>query len=169
MEKLSIEGGERNPLIAILLAGFFVVFFAAAAVLALDFHPTNQQYPIAVSVAGLLLLAVILWQDARAVRTKSLELGGLSAAWKAAVDESQLGAGLRFVFWVAVTVFGCWLIGQKFAIAGFIFLYLITWGKRPIVFSLLYAVAGYAFITVFYDKIMHIPFQTPFVNTLFGG
>ena len=164
--KLSIEGGERNALVSLPLAIFFVVFFAAAALIAVDYHPTNRQYPIAVSVAALLLLALILRKDLAAARADIAEHGGLSRAWAAAVEKAQLRLGMRFVIWIATTVFGCWLIGQKFAIAGFIALYLLMWGKRPPWLAVVYAVGGYAFITFFYDGLMHIPFQMPYVRKL---
>ena len=164
--KLSIEGGERNALVSLPLAIFFVVFFAAAAVIAVDYHPTNRQYPIAVSVAALLLLALILRKDLAAARSDIAEHGGLSRAWAAAVEKAQLYLGMRFVTWIATTVFGCWLIGQKFAIAGFILLYLLVWGKRPPWLAAVYAVGAYVFITLFYDRLMHIPFQIPFVQKL---
>ena len=51
--KLSVEGGERNALVSLPLAAFFVLFFSAAALLAIDYHPTNRQ--TAVSVVALML------------------------------------------------------------------------------------------------------------------
>ena len=164
--KLSVEGGERNALVSVPLAIFFVVFFAAAALLAIDYHPTNRQYPIAVSVAALLLLALILRKDLAAARADIAEHGGLVRAWAAAVAKAELRLGIRFVAWVAITVFGCWLIGQKLAIAGFILLYLLVWGRRPPWLAAVYAVGAYAFITLFYDQLMHIPFQRPFIQKL---
>ena len=165
--KISIEGGERNPVIAVVLSLFFVAFFAAAAILAIDYHPTNRQYPIAVCVAALLLLAAILWKDGGASLARMTEFGGLGKAWRAATEQADLRKGLTFVLWVAVTVLGCWLIGQKFAIAGLVFAYLIFWGKRPLWLAALYAAAIYMFITVFYDWTMHIPFQRPLIGKLF--
>ena len=164
--RLSIEGGERNALVSLPLAIFFVVFFAASALIAIDYHPTNRQYPIAASVAALLLLVLILRKDLAAARADIAEHGGLAHAWAAAVEKAGLGPGIRFVVWVAITVFGCWLIGQKLAIAGFILLYLLVWGRRPPWLAVVYAVGGYAFITLFYDRLMHIPFQIPFALKL---
>ncbi len=165
--KLSIEGGERNPVIAIMLAVFFVAFFAAAAILAIDFHPTNRQYPIAVCVTALLLLAAILWKDVKAVRLSVPGDGGLGATWLKSMAEGDMRRGLNFILWVAVTVFGCWLIGQKFAIAALVLSYLVFWGKRPVWFAVAYAAFIYMFITAFYDWTMHIPFQRPFIGKLF--
>ena len=165
--KLSIEGGERNPVIAIMLAAFFVAFFAAAAILAIDFHPTNRQYPVAVCLAALLLLATILWKEVKAVRLSIPGNGGLGATWLKSMAEGDMRRGLNFILWVAVTVFGCWLIGQKFAIAALVLSYLVYWGRRPVWLAVAYAAFIYLFITAFYDWTMHIPFQRPFIGRLF--
>ncbi len=165
--KLSVEGGERNPIVAILLATFFVVFFATAAILAIDFHPTNRQYPIAVSITALLLLTAVIWKDVGAARAQLAEQGGFGAAWGSAMEKAEMRRGLTFILWVAVTVFGCWLIGQKFAISALVFAYLIVWGKRPLWLAVAYSAFIFMFITVFYDWTMHISFQRPFVSKLF--
>ncbi len=167
--KLSIEGAEKNVLVSIPLALFFAATFLAAAILAIDFHPTNRQYPIAVSVVGLMLLGLILAKEVPAAVRLRAEFDGFGAAWRAAASQAQLAIGLRFLLWIAIAVFGCWLIGQKLSIAVFIATYLIFWGKRPVVFALFYAAAGYLFIELFYDRLMHIPFQHPYILKLIGG
>ncbi len=168
--KISVEGGERNPVVSIPLAILLAILFAVAGVLAIDFHPTNRQYPIAVCSVALVLLAIVLVKDGReALRIRSGLAGGWRAAWKAAAEQAELRFGFRFLLWVAVTVLLCWVVGQKFAIAAFILFYLTVWGKRPLWFAALYAAAGYAFVTLFYDRLMHIPFQVPLVEKLWAG
>lgn len=168
-EKLSIEGGERNPLISVVLALILAVFFMAGAVLAVDFHPTNRQYPVAVSLLALLLLAVVLRRDLREAVKERIKYGSWRAAWQEALERGHVRLGLRFVAWIAITVLGCWLFGQKLAIAVFILLYLVIWGKRPLWLALLFALGAYAFITLFYDQLMHIPFQRPYLAKLVAG
>ena len=167
--KLSVEGGERNALVAIILALAFVAFFAAAIYFAQDFHPTNMQYPVAVSVAALFLLAIVVFKEFGVARSEIAALGDFRQAWSKACERARLGVGLRFVLWVAVAVFGCWLIGQKLSIALFIFAYMIVWGTKPLWQAAVFAVGGYAFITFFYDWTMHIPFQRPFLLGLLGN
>ena len=166
--KLSIEGGERNPLVSIMLASFFVTAFAAAAALAIDFHPTNRQYPIAVCLAALALLATIFAKEFKAARSDKEPGQSWSESMRAAYAEADFEPGLRFVAIVAATVFGCWLIGQKLAIAAFILGYLLLWAKRPLWQAAIYAVCGYGFITLFYDELMAIPFQRPYLGKIFG-
>lgn len=167
--RMSIEGGERNPLLSIALALFLFAVFAAAAIIAIDYHPTNRQYPIAVSVAALLLLVAILVRDTREARRESAGLESLRDAWRAATAKADLGRALTFIGWIATAVLGCWLIGQKLSIALLMGLYLIVWGKRPLWLGLIFAIGGYAFIEVFYDQIMHLHFQRPLVAELFGS
>ncbi len=166
--KLSVEGGERNALVGILLALLLVTFFTAAIYFARDFHPTNRQYPVAVSVFALGLLAIILFNEFRDARGEVTTAGGLGLAWRAASEKASLGVGIRFIAWVAVAVLGCWIIGQKLSIAAFIFAYMITWGKKPLWQAAVFAVGGYAFITFFYDWTMHIPLQRPWLQGLLG-
>ena len=167
--KLSIEGAERNPLIAIVLALFFVAAFITAGILAIDFHPTNRQYPIATSVVAVALLIIIVVKEAASARAERRNFASYAEAWQAALDTAGMRLGLRFVLWIAVAVFGAWLIGQKLAIAGFVLAYLCIWGKRSLRFALIYAAAGYLFIELFYDRTMHIPFQHPYILKLIGG
>ena len=167
--KLSIEGGERNPLVSIMLASFFVVVFAAAAALAIDFHPTNMQYPIAVCLAALALLATTLAKDFKAARSDKEPGQSWSESIRAAYAAADFGTGLRFIAVIAATVFGCWLIGQKLAIAAFMLGYLLLWAKRPLWQAAAYAVCGYGFITLFYDELMAIPFQRPYLGKIFGA
>ena len=166
--KLSVEGGERNALVGILLALVLVVFFSAAIYFAQDFHPTNRQYPVAVSVFALGLLALILFNEFRDALGEMAAAGGIGLAWRAASEKALLGVGIRFIAWIAIAIFGCWFIGQKLSIAAFIFAYMVTWGKKPLWQAALFAVGGYAFITFFYDWTMHIPLQRPWLQGLLG-
>ncbi|MDP6109347.1 MAG: tripartite tricarboxylate transporter permease, partial [Rhodospirillales bacterium] len=167
--KISIEGGEKNPLISIPLAVFLIALYAAAGYIALDFHPANRLYPLYVSIASLFLLLIVLRNDIQDALKEKAVIGDWRTAWSRAYRKAGLDRSFKFVLWVAGAVFGCWLIGQKPAIALFMGLYLIIWGKRPKWLGLTYAVAGYLFIEIFYDQLMSLQFQPPLIGKLYGG
>ena len=168
--KLSIEGGERNPLLSLPLVIVFAAFFATGAWLALDFHPSNRQYPLTVCLVALVLLAVILVKDAVAAYTDYIAAGrSWAATWRDTRVRSELRRSMNFIFWIAIAVFGCWLIGQKLTIAIFMGLYLLLWGKRAPWICAVYAVVGYLFIELFYDGLMHLHFQKPYLAQFFVG
>ncbi len=166
--RISTEGGERNPLISVGLSCVLFVFFAGAAILALDFHPANRLYPLATSVIALGLIATVFWKEIPQSRTLANAAGGkLSVAWVQAAESGRLRIALTFLGWIALGVLGCWLIGQKLAIAGLMAAYVISWGKRPLWVGAFYFVGGFAFIDIFYDRTMNLFMHDPVLLSLF--
>ncbi|MEM9581095.1 MAG: tripartite tricarboxylate transporter permease, partial [Pseudomonadota bacterium] len=117
--KMSIEGSESNPILAVALAGFLAVLFTLAGLLALDFHPTNRQFPMAICTVAVALLLGIIIREGRSARGEIAAADGIGAAWRQALRAAEARVGLRFLAAVAVTVLGCWVIGQKLSIALF--------------------------------------------------
>jgi putative tricarboxylic transport membrane protein len=167
--KLSIEGGERNPLISLPFAAVLTVLFAAAAIIATDFHRAVRLYPMMISATAVLLLLSVLCVDYREALKERDQSGSWRAAWAEALDQSDFVRGLYFCGWVAATIVLIWLLGNTAGVALFMGAYVIVWGKKPLWVGLIYAVGGYAFITAFYDQLMHIPLQRPALSEFIGG
>lgn len=165
--KLSIEGGERNPLISVPFATVLAVLFAAAAIIAIDFHHAVRLYPMMISITAVILLLMILWSDGRAARAERAAMGSWQAAWAAAEEKADFGRSIYFCLWLAGTIVAIWLFGNTAGVALFMGAYIIVWGKRSLWLGALYAAGGYAFITFFYDRLMHIPLQRPAILQLF--
>lgn len=166
--KLSVEGGERNPMISLPFAAALTLLFAAAAAIAVDFHHAVRLYPMMTSITAVLLLIGILWSDYRAAALERDGSGAWRAAWAAAMERSDFVRGLHFCGWVAATIALIWLFGNIVGVALFMGAYIIVWGRRPWPVGLVYAVGGYVFITGFYDELMHIPLQRPAILEILG-
>jgi TctA family transporter len=167
--RLSIEGGERNPMISLPFAAVMTILFASAAIIAVDFHRAVRLYPMMISITAVLLLLTILWSDYRAAARERTEFGSWGATWRHALEKSDFVRGLFFCGWIAATIVLIWLFGNTAGVALFMGAYVIVWGEKPWWVGLIYAAGGYAFITGFYDNLMHIPLQRPAIFTLFGG
>ncbi|MEM9757099.1 MAG: tripartite tricarboxylate transporter permease, partial [Pseudomonadota bacterium] len=159
--KLSIEGGERNPLISVPFAMVLALLFASAGLIATQFHPAVRLYPMMISGAAVVLLIWILIRDGMAARAERDAAGSWRAAWKAASVQADLPRSVQFCLWVGAAIVLVWLFGNTAGVALFMGAYVVVWGKRPLWVGLAYAVGGYAFITFFYDNLMHIPLQRP--------
>ncbi|MEM7693551.1 MAG: tripartite tricarboxylate transporter permease [Pseudomonadota bacterium] len=166
--RLSIEGAEKNAILAILLALTLGVIFAVALLLSLNFHPTNRLYPLLTSGVALLLLVAVIASEARAARAEIRALGARAAS-AAAFRAAELRPAAVFLGWMALTVLGCWLIGLKAAIAAMMAAYVLVWGKRPWWLALAYGVGGALFIHLFYDVTMNIFLQRPIITELWAG
>lgn len=167
--KLSIEGGERNPLISLPFTVVLTLLFAAAAILAVDFHRAVRLYPMMISITAVMLLLGILLVDYRAAMGEREGAGSWRAAWTAALERSDFVRGLYFCSWIAATIVLIWLLGNAAGVALFMGAYVSVWGKKPWWVGLFYAVGGYAFIIAFYDQLLHIPFQRPALFDLIGA
>lgn len=167
--KLSIEGGEKNPLISLPFAVVLCALFATAAILAVDFHRAVRLYPMMISITAVLLLLGIIWSDYREAQTERADQPGWRETWAASLDKADFIRGLYFCSWVAAAIVLIWLLGNTAGVALFMGTYIIVWGKKPWWVGLIYAVGGYAFITGFYDETMHIPLQRPAIMEWFGG
>ncbi|MEM6727669.1 MAG: tripartite tricarboxylate transporter permease [Pseudomonadota bacterium] len=166
--RISTEAGERNPVVSIGLASLLFIVFAVAAVLAIDFHPANRLYPLATSVVALGMLAAVLYKEVPQAQALVAAGGSVPAALTHAYESGRLRLALSFLAWIAVGVLGCWLVGQKIAIAALMAAYVVRWGGRPLWVGAVYFVAGYAFIEFFYDRIMNLFMQEPLLLSLFG-
>lgn len=166
--KLSVEGGERNPMLSLPFAAALTLLFAAAAAIAVDFHHAVRLYPMMTSVTAVLLLLGILWSDYRAAAQERDGSGAWRAAWAAAMERSDFVRGLHFCGWIAATIALIWLFGNIVGVALFMGAYIVVWGRRPWRVGLLYAAGGYAFIAGFYDELMHIPLQRPAILEILG-
>ena len=167
--KLSIEGGERNPMISLPFAAVLTLLLASAAIIAIDFHHAVRLYPMAISITAILLLLGILWSDYRAAERERDDLGTWRATWAEALDRSDFVRGLHFCGWIAATIVLIWLFGNTAGVALFMGAYIVFWGQKRWWVGLIYAVVGYAFITAFYDELMHIPLQRPAILEIIGG
>ncbi|MEM9223398.1 MAG: tripartite tricarboxylate transporter permease [Pseudomonadota bacterium] len=167
--KLSIEGGERNPMISLPFAAVLIVLFATAAIIAIDFHHAVRLYPMMISITAVLLLLTIVRSDYLDAARERQSVGSWRVTWSDALEKSDFVRGLYFCSWVAGAIFLIWLFGNTAGVAMFMGAYVIVWGKKAWWVGLVYASGGYLFITAFYHELMHIPLQRPAIFGILGG
>jgi len=57
------------------------------------------------------------------------------------------------------------IIGQKFALPLFVFMYLARWGKYSWKVAIGYAAIGWLFLIAFYDQTLHLAWYPAWVST----
>lgn len=150
------EGRERNPLVSLPFSLLMLALFVWAYAEAQQWPDTVRQFPSAAAIpGGVMVLFVLLfdWRDARAaIRTH----GTLAAAFRDAADRAVLGRAAMFFGYLIAMILVMLVIGQKFAVPLFIAVYLVRWGHYSWRIALGYAAAGWLFMVVFYDQVMHL-------------
>ena len=159
------EGTERNLTISVPLAVAMTALFVWAAVESLAWPAMVRQFPLTAAIPAAALSFAVLWIEGRALRAAVGEVGGLRAVAVADAGNAVLGrACIFFGYLIALLAVG-YLFGQMVALPLFIATYLWRWGRYGWTVSLGYAAAGWAFLYLFYGKVMNVFWHQPL---LFG-
>ena len=159
------EGTERNLTISVPLAIAMTALFVWAAVESLAWPAMVRQFPLTAAIPAAALSFAVLWIEGRALRAAVGEAGGLRAVAAADAGNAVLGrACIFFGYLIALLAVG-YLFGQMVALPLFIAAYLWRWGGYGWTVSLGYAAAGWAFLYLFYGKVMNVFWHQPL---LFG-
>lgn len=153
------EGAERSPILSLPFAVILFVMFSWMAIESLQWPLEVKQFPLAVALPATVLA---LWsiitdsKDLSAVRRKS---GNLVSDGASLLANAELYKAGQFFGYLIAIVLLTLVIGQKVALPLFVAIYLWRWGEYSARISIGYALVAWAFIILFYDKLMHLVFH----------
>ncbi len=156
------EGRAINPVMSAPVSLIFALVFAGGAWIAWGWQREVGLFPLIMAVPGLLLAVFALATDARALTTGGAPL--LDGA-----REAVLGRSVWFLLWMAAAIVLAMVIGQKLALPLFVAAYLLVWGRYPIAVAVAYAIAVWAMLVGFYDRVIHLTFHEPLIAPLLSG
>jgi len=164
------EGAERSPVLSFPFSALLLLLFGWAIVEALAWPTGLKQFPVAIAVPGLIMVCFVLVDDGRALSATVRTAGSLTLAARNAAERAMLrGVSMFFGYLIAMMVIML-VIGQKLALPLFIAMYLRRWGGYGWKLSIGYAIGGWIFLIVFYDRIMHLFwYQSLLAEALPGG
>lgn len=167
-EPVAGEGSERNPMISlpfsILMFALFVWSYWEATRghdVGIEYEPepwpfTVSQFPIVAAVPGAVLVFFAMLNDGREYLSTVRRHGSFGAAWAYTAEVAVLNRAAMFFGYLIAMVLIMLVIGQKLALPLYIFVYLIRWGSYNWRTALGYAAGGWAFMVLFYDRIMNL-------------
>ena len=159
------EGTERNLTVSVPLAVAMTALFVWAAVESLAWPAMVRQFPLTAAIPAAALSLAVLWIEGHALSNAVREAGSLRAVAAVDTENAVLGrACIFFGYLIALLAVG-YLFGQMVALPLFIAAYLWRWGGYGWTVSLGYAAAGWAFLYLFYGKVMNVFWHQPL---LFG-
>ena len=159
------EGGAKNPFFSVPLGLLLGGLFVAAPLAAQDWEEAAQQFPVVVSIAGAILVLIVLVGDLRDLRLRVGQAPNFSAAFGAAIAEAEFFRAAQFIGYLIAVIVLSMLIGQLVVLPLFVATYLWRWGGYNWKICLGYAATAGAFIYGFYDQVMHLFF---YPSLLFG-
>ena len=144
--KKSKDTAAFEILVGIVLAGFF----AYALLQSLSWEFPVRIFPQFAVIPGL-MLSVVAVRRAWKKRATDPDTFRLDSTQKA-----DLQASLRFFGWLIAPAVLSLLVGQKIALFLFIALFLRVWTEKRFGFCLTYALAGWAILVFFYDRLLDV-------------
>ncbi len=158
------EGRARNPAMSLPVALLFFSAFAAAAWTATGWEAEVGQFPLVMAAPGAVLAAVALLRDTRSLTAGSDAPGRAMIA--AGAREAVLARSALFLAWLAATILATLLVGMKIALPLFVFAYLLVWGRMRLAVCTVYALAIWALLVGFYDRIIRLTFHDSLAHAL---
>lgn len=156
--KISDEAeDERTDLsLSIIVSVLLLAVFVVAIYAGRDWPQSVISFPMIGAVPGILLCAYALVRESNLTRQSN---GLLNEFSKSVRDSSNMRA-TKFFAYLMATILLALVIGQKLAIPLFIFAYMKNWGDYSSRQSALYAGACWLVLIAFYDRVVHILWQT---------
>lgn len=149
------------PAFSVPLAGALVLMFGACVFASLQMKHLNGIFPLIGGAVGLLCVVAAVLFDIRLVLA-SMRHKSLFVQLSDAAQEVLLARGVLFMLYIATTVLGVYLLGNKIAIALALGFYVVAWGRYAWWVGALFGVVAFAIIELLYDRTLHISLQTPF-------
>ncbi|MFC7705471.1 tripartite tricarboxylate transporter permease [Plastorhodobacter daqingensis] len=115
----------------------------------------SRLFPVAICMAGLVMVPLILLEDGQALRRLGRDGEGAAAFWRR--QGPEIAPFLAF----AATVAAVPLLGLAGAMLVFVAFYLIVWGRFGLIATAAYAAAIGVLLYVVYHRLLHVPFVPP--------
>ncbi len=158
-KKVAGEGSERNPAISLPFAAILLIMFAWMALESLQWPAEVKQFPLAVALPATVLAALCLITDSKSLIARRRDAGSLQSDRPSLLGNEEFYKASQFFGYLICILLLTLVVGQKIALPLFIAIYLWRWGAYGWRISLGYALAAWAFIVVFYDKLLHLVFH----------
>ena len=157
MEKAEHQTNEDGggTTVSVLFALALVGLFAAAGFTSLPWPASVKQFPMTIAVAGFSLAFVVLIREAMNL-SRLIAADGAGSLLANTASRLVLPKSLEFFGFLLGLVLVMPWVGQKLALPLFVAAYLQWWsdfGWRTIV---IYALATWAVLIIFYDKVLHV-------------
>ncbi|HSG54578.1 MAG TPA: hypothetical protein VLA45_03910, partial [Paracoccaceae bacterium] len=146
------EGHGGHPGLSMGLSLALIAVFAAAAWVSLGWRPNARLFPLSVSLVALAVLVALV---ATAYARMRAEAGEVRPSLQPVVGS------LVFVVAIGVLIGAAVLVGQPLALALFALVYLLAYARVSLVTAMLYTGVLYAFVTLFYGKLLNISWLLP--------
>jgi TctA family transporter len=163
------EGREQNFFLSLPLSMILFMAFSAAALRATQWELPVGQFPLTIATPAILLCLVVLVGDARGVFAVARAEDGFARALSKATERAMLGPASQFFGYLAAMLLITFVIGQIAALCLFVAIYLWRWGGYGAPVCLGYAVAGWAFLFGFYDRVMNVLWLDSMLSDFYGS
>ena len=152
------EGEGGSPKVSLAIDFLFLAMFAYAAYEVWDMPNAARFFPLVAIVPAILFLSVAIMRDL--ADTKRLAaVGGTTD------DEYPVSRGVIFFFWLVGILAAMFLVGQYFALLGFVALYLRIWGKAKWWITFVYTAACAAILYIIFNLVVPVLwYESPFFS-----
>lgn len=160
------EDETQDLPLSIIVSVVLLAIFVIAIIAGRNWPQSVISFPMIGAVPGILLCTFVL---VREMVITGQTVGILGAFTVSAKSPLNLRA-VKFFAYLIATILLALVIGQKLAIPLFIFAYMKAWGGYGNRHSAIYATACWLVLVAFYDRVVHILWQTTpiveFVNSV---
>lgn len=157
------EGYEHNPPLSLPLSALCFVLFACAAYFSLPWPASVRQFPLVISLAGLLSLAIVLYRDMREARAYVAARSGLGEAMRDGLASAGLFTAWPMYAWFAGIIVGAMLIGQELTLILFVAAFLALQSGYPWRVWLPYTIGVAVLLFGLYGKILNVFWYQPLI------
>ena len=157
------EGGERNPLISLPLSLGFVLLFAMATIVAMDWAPRLRNFPLFATIPGFMLALITLKGDLTGLYTARRAVSRFGEIIGKGLERGYMQEGARIFMYLILVVALTPVIGQKLALTLFALVYLRRWGGFSWLVAACYAIGVWAVLIGFYDRVLHTFWQPSYL------
>ena len=150
------EGGAKNPMISLPFSVLLFVVFVWSGFKAFGWPESVNEFPILATVPGAIMVFAVILLETKKAAHEVKNHGGILGAYKIALEKAIAYRAIQFFGYLLAMIIIMLVIGQKFAIPLFIFLYLLRWGGYNWRIALGYAMGGWLMMVGFYDRTLDL-------------
>jgi putative tricarboxylic transport membrane protein len=150
------EGREINLVFSFPFTLIIFILFICAWYEALEWPTSVKQFPIAIAIPGLIFTTLIIVRDFQNLRTEINNSGGLGQAILISSRDAALFKSSKFFGYLIAMFLTTLVVGQKISLPFFVFMYLTKWAKYRIRTALIYSLASWTVLIIFYDRVLHL-------------
>ena len=156
------EGQGGNLVLSVIISLLLIPIFTWGALTALSWPLEVRQFPLIVTIPGVVVMLIALFQDVGQLRAQRVAAGDGYAGL--VLGNPELRRTLVFLGYIAGMLLLTMIFGQKIAIPVFIFFYLRNWGGYSRELCVVYSASSWLVIIIFYDRILGVLFHPSWLS-----